>query len=77
MLGDTFLKLTGALSADPDDIITDKTKQVICQAWPYPLTNAASGESSLEALQRENECGFPRAVFELNRHLVRRQLGLE
>ena len=73
LIGDTFLKLTGALSPDPEDRIGHYTKQAICQQWPYPLE--ADGKTLLQTLQDENQYGFSRALFELNDVLLRRQLG--
>lgn len=74
LVGDTFLKLTGALSADPEDRIAHYTKQAICQQWPYPLKT--EGKTLIRVFQDENNCGFSRAVFDLNDALIRRQLGL-
>lgn len=75
LAGDTFLKLTGALSPDAEDRIGYYVKLAICQQWPYPF-KTDDGEHLLTRLQRENEYGFVRAVIELNDALVRRQLGL-
>lgn len=76
IMGDVFLKLTGALSADPEDRIGHLTKQSICQQWPYPFTLEADGKPVLRALQEENGYSFVRAVIELNDSLIRRQLGI-
>ena len=76
LLGDTFLKIVGALSADPDDRLGHFTKQSICQQWPYPFTRASDGRHVLEGLQRDENYSFVRAVIELNDSLTRRQLGM-
>jgi hypothetical protein len=76
IVGDVFLKLTGALSADPDDRLGHLVKQSICQQWPYAFSSATEGTPLIRAMQEERHCSFVRAVLGLNDALVRRQLGL-
>ena len=76
LVGDVFLKLTGALSADPEDRIGHFAKQSMCQRWPYVFAHADDGRTLVAVIQDEYGYSFWRAVIEFNDLLTRRQLGV-
>lgn len=71
ILGDTLLKLTGAVSPDPEDRIGHLVKQALCQQWPYAHVSDETGESLIQAIQRERQSGFVSAVGDFGELAVR------
>lgn len=76
LIGDIFLKITGALSADPEDRIGHWVKQSLCQQWPYVCITTPDGVPLVTVIQDEMGVGYTRAVLEFADSVTRRQLGL-
>jgi hypothetical protein len=76
VLGNVFVSLHGAMSADPEDRVGHFTKQGLCQQWPYVFVHVDDGRSVIRAIQEDEGLGFASAVFRYVDMVTRRQLGL-